>query len=297
MEFGKRTIQFSGGYMNCVKIFLIASLISSSVIAKVVCKPFIEEKQMMETQLDNFSLGLNSLYAKIIKLEERRDTKLSQLDSLRGQVESQKMKMNSIQVQISTIRSESESARIELSQIDSSVMTLNNRISHIENILNTNVSSGSRRELLREKMRKSMEVEKLVASKRNLVQIVQDAHFRIEPLRSKRNAVKFLRDKLLVDLNFLTEAPPSLELLENKIEKEQALITDSRGVENSLVAALEEAKEKVLMCRTYNVKYPLVLSIARQIASVGCENYAIKQMDSAVKMDAQTQILDSLCPL
>lgn len=283
--------------MNCVKSLLVASMISSSVIAKVECKPFVDEKEMVKIQVEDFSTGVSKLIAKINKLEEKLNDKQFKIDSLSSQAQEMQSQMQTISLQISDIRKSSQGAQDQLSAIDNSLVALSNRISQIEYTLQGSVSSTTRRNLNREKMRKLREMDQLQADKVSLVQVVSQANAQIEPLRAQRMAIKSQRDMIEQDLMMEQTAQPTIALLQDKIQKEQILLGDSQAMETNLLAQLDEAREKVLMCRTYNVKYPLVLSIASEIAAVGCQNYEIKNFNSDIKLDAQAQILESLCPV
>ena len=58
---------------------------------------------------------------------------------------------------------------------------------------------------------------------------------------------------------------------------------------------LNEAQEKLLMCKTYNVKYPVALEVAKELYKVGCNRYQSGSMQGKHKQDAEAEVISAVC--
>ena len=61
------------------------------------------------------------------------------------------------------------------------------------------------------------------------------------------------------------------------------------------VAQMDKASEKVLMCKTYNVKYPVSLSVSKDLYVTGCENYQLRGYKGINKIAAEQETIISVC--
>ena len=67
------------------------------------------------------------------------------------------------------------------------------------------------------------------------------------------------------------------------------------SIQQNNIKLLNEAQEKVLMCKTYNVKYPISLEVSQRLYAVGCDNYIIGGYKGTHKLDAEAETIATVC--
>lgn len=122
---------------------------------------------------------------------------------------------------------------------------------------------------------------------------------------SFENGAKKLQDKLshLLDEQDMLElkiedSDLSFNRAPSAIEKRNTLKTklgELRRLERDLLEKLDLSQEKILMCKTHNIKYPTVLIVAQGVGKYGCADYTLKDYKDGFKMDAQMEAYDALC--
>jgi chromosome segregation ATPase len=241
-------------------------------------------------------MKLKSWKKKLTSIEEKINAKLDILEPITFQISQTGQRIESLRVEKQNINASLEADRITIQDKiaeEKQLMQTINRTQADINRLPT--SSYARRTALRENMRAKKALERVQATIISLQQNMAPAVNRMAAIDSEIQVKQQLLLKLESDKVAVENEKPTLASL-NKIKERTAndLLTSDQTQQQNLVM-LDEAQEKVLMCKTYNVKYPIVLDVAREIKQVGCHNYQLRNLEGRYAQDAETEAIDALC--
>jgi len=162
-------------------------------------------------------------------------------------------------------------------------------------INNLPASSNARRNALREYKRAEKKLEMLVAEISQLESSVMPTRNQIQSLNQVISSKQVQASNLEATKMDIENMKPSLQMLYKKVADATEELQSQDGVQQMNLKALDEANEKVLMCKTYNVKYPLVLELSKEIYTVGCNKYVFKNYNAEYKAQAEHEAFASIC--
>jgi chromosome segregation ATPase len=268
-------------------------LASASANAEISCNPMIAEMNAKSDIVANFASDLAQIESKLQRVENKIADKQSSLSSLSSQIQDTKQLISQKEYDKASMIQSINSIAVEKDKL----VQENQNLSHLMNqlsvqIQNLPVRSNALREALREKKRAEKMIEANQMKISSLDQQIQPVAATISGLErsimSSLNKVEVLKSKK----NQLANTQPTISSLQSQKEKAQIQLMQSDSIQQSNLVELEVASEKVAMCKTYTVKYPLALKISKEIYEVGCNNFSPKSYSGAYKNQAQAETLE-----
>jgi chromosome segregation ATPase len=283
----------SAATMTLTTTLLLASVNAN---ASISCQPMVAEMNAQSDVVANFSSELAKLESKLQRVENKLADKKSLISSITSDIQNEK--------QIITQKEDDKASMIQsitsISNEKSDLAFENQSLSQLMNQLTVQIQnlpprSNAIREALRERKRTEKKIEAnqskiafldqqiapVTSSINSLERLIMASQGKVQVLKSKRNQLK--------------NTQPTLATLQTQKENAEIQLLQSDSVQQSNLNQLEAVSEKVLMCKTYKVKYALALSISKEIYEVGCENYVPKSLNGFYKNQAQTETLQEIC--
>jgi chromosome segregation ATPase len=275
---------------------ILATLVSVNAMSKVDCKPFKMESDLKTQIVTNFNDTILKLQTKANQMQIKFEDRMSMIAGVDA-------KINNIQMTLEQIKNDSQNIRISMRDIKSSLdsaiaqeQDLLNLIADLDNqIANAYPGSNNRRNAMREKKRTE---RKLIS----ISDIVRDLQIQISPMQNQLAGLKAEKQNVISILETLNQEKfaiedmrPTLNSLIRKKEMAQKDLVDADQNQELNIIQMDEANEKVLMCKTYNVKYPVSLSVSRELYTVGCENYVLKGYNGVNKIAAEQETINAVC--
>lgn len=275
---------------------LLLATMSLSAMAKVNCEPFKAEADMKADIVNNFNETIIKLETKAQQMQIKVEDRLAMISTVDG-------KIQNTQAAIEQIKQDSQNIRISMRDIkaslDSALATEQDLISQISSldyqIRTAPAGSNARRAAMREKKRTEKKLEKLS-------QTISQIQYEIAPMQDSLQSLKMQKQDALAVLAQLDSEKieienmrPTLDSLIRKKNKAQDEVAMADQSQEANIAQMEEANEKVLMCKTYNVKYPVSLEVSKELYTVGCENYQLKGYKGPFKKMAEQETLNAVC--
>lgn len=285
------------GESHMKKIMSIVSLVvATHSFAAVDCKPFNEDVKIAQSVVDNFQFEVQKLHDKLYNIEGHITDKMRLLDPITSDISMTHSMLDSLKGQKQDLRQSLNSLQAQLDQDLQEEMSLTAQISNLEVQIN-NMSSRdpSRRNLMREKNRMKKVLEMVQSS-------IAQKSSAINPMRANLNQIKnhiSQKESKLIQLEqdkvIIENQKPKLSALMNSKQNLIQDIANQDQIAQMNLDKLDEAIEKQLMCKTYTVKYDLSLSIAKEIYSVGCNQYQFKNFNGKFKKQAEEETFNSIC--
>ena len=275
---------------------ILASLVSVSAMARVNCKPFKMESDIKTQIVTNFNETILKLQTKADRMQIKVEDRMSMVSGVQNKIQSVEATIDQIKADSQNVRISMRDIKASLESVLASEQDLVNLIADLDDqIRRAYPRSTARRNAMREKKRTERKLMNLQGS-------ITDLQIQISPMKSQLAALKVEKQNALsilgtLDLEKLDiEAmKPSLNSLVRKQNKAQADLVDADQNQDINVIQMDEANEKVLMCKTYNVKYPVSLSVSKELYTAGCDNYELKGYQGINKITAEQETISAVC--
>lgn len=126
---------------------------------------------------------------------------------------------------------------------------------------------------------------------------LQPTNARIAQLMNERRNAEASLAQASNDLAAAQSMTPAIEVLQERVARISERLATQDQVQAGNLAVLAQVEDKLLMCKTYTVKYPTVLEQAREITRVGCRNYQMpREAERRPFMrDAINEIFQVMC--
>lgn len=286
------------GVFMSSKLFstLVFSLVTTSAVAAVDCKPFKQEAQVKEQIVMDFSYELEKVEKKVQSLESKIADRLLAMDSAQMKINSSVAVMQQIQNEQMGIMDSMQAVEMEIQAKQQEANSLIHTINETQYQIN-NLPSGShaRRQALRENNRSKKILEKVQDQIVQLGQSIAPQKNRLAQLEQQKHGQQMIIQQAEQEKADIANQKPTLAKLESKKAAAESELINQEAIQKENLKLLDEAQEKVLMCKTYNVKYPLVLDIAKELYQVGCDQYRLRDLNGKHKKDAEAEILATVC--
>lgn len=275
---------------------LLISAVSVSVYAKVDCKPFKQEAQLHEQIVADFSYELEKVEKKVQRLELKISDKLSAMDSAQIKIDSATSAIEQISIQQSGIMQSVQGVEndIQSKQIEANglIQTINETQYQIDNLP---PRSHARRQALRLNNRSKKILEKVQGEISQLSQSIAPQRAHLAQLDQQIMDQQQVKQMAIQEKTQIANTKPTLSRLQQRKQTAEAELINQDAIQQENIALLEQAQEKVLMCKTYNVKYPTALNTAKRVYKAGCENYQPRNFQNQYKADAEAEVLSKVC--
>lgn len=281
-----------------MKVFstVIVSMITAQALAKVNCKPFKEEAKVKQQIVADFSYTLEKIEKKVLRLESKISDKLSSMDSVQSQINQATSALAQIQNEqmelVDMISIVEADIQIQQTKANRLMQKIEQTQYQIENLPS---GSHARRQALRENNRSKKILQKVDEKIERLVQSIEPQQRRISQLEQEKQQQLSMVMAFEAEKNQIANQKPTLNSLTNKKEKAESELINQDMIQQENMSLLNEAQEKVLMCKTYNVKYPIALDVAKEVYAVGCDSYKLRNMQGKHKKDAEQEVLSAVC--
>ncbi len=277
-------------------VMAIMSTPYSMAFAKVDCQPF---KQGVQAQQDVVE-QMSSVFA---KLEAKVETLENKIYDREGMIQSAEFKIQEAAQAISQIIDQQEQVHAQLAHKEAKLSAKQSEQRQFENIIqetqydinNLPSRSNARRQAMRENMRAKKSLEKVEQKIAQIQQSMQPALNQLGQLQDEKQAAQGMKAQFEMDKQDVLAMKPSLQRLKSKKNKAQQELMAQDSVQQDNLAILAEEEEKVLMCKTYNIKYPKAKKVAKQIYKVGCDNYVFADFNTVHAQDAQQEVFAKIC--
>lgn len=275
---------------------LILGLTSTMAFAKINCKEYLDDAQVKINIVESFSQSVRMLEAKVNGLQDKISDRYNMMSSV-------DVKINAIQASISDLNREKnqlnqsmESGNRQLVSLERDRAQLTTQLTRLErDIANLPASSSVRRQALREAARTRMSIDgissQIISLNQTLMPISQQVNGITQQISMKRSKLAPLED----EKQSIANIRPTLQSLQQSVQEAQANLQGQDQIQAQNLRALDEAQEKVLMCKTYTVKYPLVLEISKEIYRKGCNKYKVQNFQAEYKAQAEQDALSAIC--
>lgn len=275
---------------------LLISAVSVSVYAKVDCKPFKQEAQHNEQIVADFSYELEKIEKKVQRLELKISDKLSAMDSAQLRIDSANSVIHQISLQqsgiiqsVQSVESDIQSKQIEANGL---IQTINETQYQIDNLP---PRSHARRQALRLNNRSKKILEKVQEDIVQLRQSIAPQRAHLAQLDQQIMEQQQVKQIAVQEKTQIANTKPTLSRLQQRKQVAESELINQDAIQQENLRLLGEAQEKVLMCQTYNVKYPTALKIVKRIYKAGCENYQLRNFENPYKADTEAEVLSQLC--
>ena len=176
------------------------------------------------------------------------------------------------------------------------VQDLNQKIAKVEKkISKISPRSPIRKKLVKKKKNMVQKKKSLVSQIQNLKDMKLHSKAKIDQITVRTPKVQQKIMMAKQEKKMVMQQAPTLGVLKQRLQKLKVFEADAQQIEDMLSQKLANKKEKVLMCKTYNIKYPTVLKLAKRIADAGCYNYQFVDFLNKQKADAQEEVYDAIC--
>jgi len=284
--------------ISAATITLTTTLLLASVSAKanISCQPMVDEMNAQSDVVANFSSELVKLESKLQRVENKLADKRSLISSITLDIQNEKQlisqKENDKASMIQSIAS--------IANEKSGLAHENQGLSQLMNQLSVQIQSlPPRSNAIREVLRERKRTEKMIEANQSKIAFLDQ---QIAPATSSINSIErsimSSQSKVQVLMskrNQLKNIQPTLAMLQSQKENVEIQLLQSDSLQQSNLMQLEVVSEKVLMCKTYKVKYALALSISKEIYEVGCANYVPRPLNGFYKKQAQAEALQEIC--
>ncbi len=284
--------------ISATTMTLAATLLigSANAAQTISCGPMIAEMDAQSDIVANFSKELSKLESKLGRIENKLDDKRNQISQVASDIQNEKQLVSQKENDKVSLVSSIGSIEAEKSALVSENQSLSQLMNQLSmQIDNLPARSNARRVALRERKRSEKLIEanqaKIVFLNGQIQPVMSSISSLERSIMASLSKINVLKDKR----NQIKNAQPTLEMLVSKKEQAQIQLLQSDSVQQANLSALEFATEKVEMCKTYTVKYPLALEIAKEIYAVGCDRYVPRNLNGAYKHKAQAETLESIC--
>jgi chromosome segregation ATPase len=275
---------------------VICTLTTSTAIAAIKCQPLVKDMKAQELLVSDFSYQVNKIEKKLARIESKILEKNNSISVIQSEIDSEKYVIQQKDSDKLSLIDSIQSLEDEKSIVQSTNNSLQNRISSLlVDIEHLPTRSNARRQALREKKRTELKI-KANLSKIDLLDdqmypVIESINHIIGSIENSQAKVLALKDE---KRNIKQAAPTMKSLKERKIIEENKLYGQESIQESNLVI-LADLTEKVDMCKTFKVKYPLSLKIAKEVYEVGCDQYVTKGFQGKYKQDAESETLAKIC--
>lgn len=279
-----------------ISITLISVFFTSFSFAAVDCEHFKMERDQKNSEINEFNLDVEKLRQKAQKLRERLFERMDIIKALEGQIGDSQAERDSAVQERALLAENMSSVELEITNQKAEENRLYAQMDDAQRRIDSSpAGSSARRSAMRDFKRAEKTLERVQAQ-------IQMLAAQIAPMREEKNRVNQRIQTISNNIQSLNEdlikvqnEKPSVEFLREKIAEVEDQIQNSDVSLERLLAQLDEAEEKILMCATYNQKYPLVLNLAREISQTGCKNYQFKPFENLSEREAQDEIFASMC--
>ncbi len=272
------------------------SMLATTAIAAVDCKPYKQEAKVKEQIVADFGYELEKVEKKVIALEKKISKKLSKMDNLQVGIEQAISILTQIQDEELQLL---DSMAIVEADIQIQQTNANRLIQTIqqtqEKLRNLPAGSHARRQILRENNRAKKKLEKVDEKIVWQTQSIAPQSARLAQIGEEKLMQSDQISSLKAQKAQIAGQKPNLQSLTRKKDRAEAELMDQDLMQQENLKLMSKAKEKVLMCKTYNVKYPIALDVAKEVYVVGCESYQLRDMQGNHKKDAEAEVLASVC--
>ena len=272
------------------------SMLATTAIAAVDCKPYKQEAKVKEQIVADFGYELEKVEKKVIALEKKISKKLSKMDNLQVGIEQAISILTQIQDEELQLL---DSMAIVEADIQIQQTNANRLIQTIqqtqEKLRNLPAGSHARRQILRENNRAKKKLEKVDEKIVWQTQSIAPQSARLAQIGEEKLMQSDQISSLKAQKVQIAGQKPNLQSLTRKKDRAEAELMDQDLMQQENLKLMSKAKEKVLMCKTYNVKYPIALDVAKEVYVVGCESYQLRDMQGNHKKDAEAEVLASVC--
>lgn len=279
-----------------VSTTILTTMVSLSAMAKVNCQPYKTEADLKSQVVTNFGETIIKLQVKADTMQEKVDDRMSLLSqadhnisTAQGTISQIKASINSAKIAMKDTKDKLDSALSQEQQILDNMAFYDSQISSLP------ASSSARRTAMREKKRAEMSLKRLQA-------VIVDIQFEIAPmqnevqaLKADLNGAKSVLSQLNAEKTSIQQMVPSLNSLIQKESKAKQNLADADQDQQMNIDQMDEANEKLLMCKTYNLKYPVSLEVSKELYAVGCDSYQLKGYKNNFKKMAEQETINAVC--
>jgi chromosome segregation ATPase len=275
---------------------ILATLVSVSAMGKVNCTPFTSEADMKTQIVTNFN-------ETILKLQTKADQMQIKVEDRMSLVALVETKIQQVEGSLYQIKEDSNNVRIAMKDIKASLDDSLDQEQYLVNLMadldiqiqNARSRSNDRRNAMREKKRTERKLMTLQST-------IDELQVEIAPMKNQLSSLKAEKKNALAVMTTLNNEKldieamkPSLKSLVSKKNKAQQDMVDADQNQEINIQQMDKANESVLMCKTYNVKYPVSLSVSKELYTTGCQNYQLRGYKGIHKIAAEQETIISVC--
>lgn len=275
---------------------MMVSVMATTTMAAVDCKPFKEEAKVKNQIVADFSYELEKLEKKVMSIENKMMVKISKMDSVQDSIDQAKSSVEQIEADEAQLSDSISVVEMDIQKQKSKADDLIHTIEETQyQISNLPSRSHARRQIMRENNRAKKILEKVDQKINMLSNSIEPQKLELEQLVEEKMAQVSIVNALKVEKMQIAKQKPTIGALTKRKANAEAELVNQDVIQQENISLANEAQEKVLMCKTYNVKYPVALEVAKELYTVGCENYQTLGMKGKHKQDAESEVVSAVC--
>jgi len=275
---------------------ILLAMVSLNTSAAVKCQPLVQQMNLQEQLVSDFSYTVLKEQKKLQRIENKIYEKRSQLNQIQSEVDAEKniiqMKNQDKQSIINSIQSlenQKQSLQIEVGAMMSQMQQLTSEMQNLP------ARSTALRNLLREKKRTEKKMELKQALVYSLDEQMAPAIQSINTIESSIMNSQSKIQALKQEKKALRAQQPTIQNLKQRKADAEQILSSQNLIQDDNMSYLAVLTEKVDVCKTYKVKYPLSLQIAKEIYEVGCDQYRVQNFQNIYKQQAEQETMNMLC--